>query len=199
MLTGLDHVDKHELDDIMSAYGTAEVDEIEMDIDEDLFQNRLSKSSNRRGEVVFAIQLPDGILVHHKSFYADGVFRLLSGGIDHGEKVVDALSREIEEETGLELTSARLLGVQDCRLDYEGLSVRFVSYVFYVHAEGDLRPDPAESITEFRAVSTVELAAIAQHLRHLRPPYEGWGRWRALSHDLVYRRLVEMSRNGRDI
>ena len=189
----LDPMDERELEDVMAVYGEAEVEEIEVGIDRDLFQNRLLKSSDRRGEVVFAIQMPEGILVHHKSFYGDGVFRLLSGGIDYGEKVVDALRREIEEETSLTLSSGRLLGVQDCQLVYGSRSVRFVSYVFYVHADGDLRPDPKENITEFRAVSLAELAAIAEDLRRTPPPHEGWGRWRALAHDLVYQRLMEQS------
>ena len=177
----------------MAVYGEAEVEEIEVDIDRDLFQNRFLKSSDRRGEVVFAIQMPEGILVHHKSFYGDGVFRLLSGGIDYGEKVVDALRREIEEETNLTLSSGRFLGLQDCRLVYGNRLIRFVSYVFYVHADGDLRPDPKENITEFRAVSLAELAAIAEDLRRVPPPHEGWGRWRALAHDLVYQRLREQA------
>lgn len=189
----LDPMDERELEDVMAVYGKAEVEEIEVGIDRDLFQNRFLKSSDRRGEVVFAIQMPEGILVHHKAFYGDGVFRLLSGGIDYGEKVVDALRREIEEETSLTLSSGRLLGVQDCQLVYGSRSVRFVSYVFYVHADGDLRPDPKENITEFRAVSLAELAAIAEDLRRTPPSHEGWGRWRALAHDLVYQRLMEQS------
>ena len=189
----LDPVDERELEDVMAVYGEAEMEEIQVDVDRHLFQNRFLKSSDRRGEVVFAIQMPEGILVHHKSFYGDGVFRLLSGGVDYGEKVVDALRREIEEETSLTLSSGRLLGVQDCQLVYGSRSVRFVSYVFYVHAAGDLRPDPKENITEIRVVSMAELAAIAEDLRRTPPPHEGWGRWRALAHDLVYQRLMEQS------
>jgi len=191
-----DPVDERELEDVMAVYGEAEVEEIEVDIDGDLFQNRFLKSSDRRGEVVFAIQMPDGILVHHKSFYGDGVFRLLSGGIDYGEKVVDALRREIEEETSLTLSSGQLLGVQDCQLVYGSRSVRFVSYVFYVHATGNLHPDPKENITEFQTVSVAGLAAVAEDLRRAPPPHEGWGRWRALAHDLVYQRLMEQIHNG---
>ena len=191
-----DPVDERELEDVMAVYGEAEVEEIEVDIDRDLFQNRFLKSSDRRGEVVFAIQMPDGILVHHKSFYRDGVFRLLSGGIDYGEKVVDALRREIGEETSLTLASGRLLGVQDCQLVYQSRSVRFVSYVFYVRAAGDLYPDPKENITEFRTISLTGLAAIAEDLRRAPAPQEGWGRWRALAHDLVYQRLMGQVHNG---
>ena len=192
----LDPMDERELEDVMAVYGKAEVEEIEVGIDRDLFQNRFLKSSDRRGEVVFAIQMPEGILVHHKAFYGDGVFRLLSGGIDYGEKVVDALRREIEEETSLTLSSGRLLGVQDCQLVYGSRSVRFVSYVFYVRAAGDLYPDPKENITEFRTVSLTGLAAIAEDLRRAPAPQEGWGRWRALAHDLVYQRLMGQVHNG---
>jgi ADP-ribose pyrophosphatase YjhB (NUDIX family) len=188
----LEPVDGNELGALIASRRGAELEEIHLEVDEGLFTNRLAKSSDRRGEVVFAVQRPQGILVHRKSFYGDGVYRLPSGGIDYGEKVVDALRREIQEETSLTVSSERFLGAQDCHLHYGGRSVRFVSYVFYVPAgEGVLRPDHKEDIVGFRAVSPAELATIAEELREIPPPYEGWGRWRALAHDLVHRYLVE--------
>jgi 8-oxo-dGTP diphosphatase len=179
-----------ELQELLACYGDADVENIRMEIDEDLYYNRFMKATDRRGEVVFALELPGGILVHRKSFYEDGLFRLPSGGIDYGEKVIDALHREIGEETGLHCSAERLLGIQDCQLALGDRAVRFVSYVFHVYAHGELRLDPNESIVAVRLIAPAELKGIAESLRHTPRPHAGWGRWRALAHDLVYRRLA---------
>jgi ADP-ribose pyrophosphatase YjhB (NUDIX family) len=186
----LDPVDEHELKDLLSSDGDAEVEKLRLEIDQELYVNRFMKATDRRGEVVFAIQMPDGILVHRKDFYGNGILRLPSGGIDYGESVLDALHREVQEETSMIISSQRLLGIQDCQLTYGGEAVRFVSYIFHVYACGDVHPDPEEGIVELRAVSVPDLADIAEKLRHVPPPHEGWGRWRALAHDLVYRHLA---------
>lgn len=187
----LEPIEAVELRELMASYGQVDLEHIQVEIDEDLYYNRFMKATDRRGEVVFAIQMPDGILVHHKAFYGDGVFRLPSGGIDYGEKVVDALRREIWEETGLSCAGEQLLGIQDCQLGLVSHSVRFVSYIFHVHAQGDLYLDPKESIDAIRLVPPSELSDIAESLRRTPPPHEGWGRWRALAHDLVYRHLAD--------
>ncbi len=183
-------IETAEIRELMASYGQVELERIQLEIDEELYYNRFMKASDRRGEVVFAIQMPAGILVHHKAFYGNGVYRLPSGGIDYGEKVIDALHREIQEETGLRCADERLLGIQDCQLKLDDRSVRFVSYIFHVHGQGDLRLDTQEGIDAIRLVPPSELKDIAESLRHVAPPYGGWGRWRALAHDLVYHRLT---------
>jgi ADP-ribose pyrophosphatase YjhB (NUDIX family) len=193
-MTYVDPIDENELRALMADYGRAEVEHFRVEVDENLFDNRVARASDRRGEVVFAIELPSGILIHRKSFYGNGVFRLPSGGIDYGERVIDALRREIREETGLRSTDERLLGVQDCQLCLGERAVRFVSYVFHVRARGNPRIDPKERIVAVRVIPPAELADVAESLRHTPPPNDGWGRWRALAHDLAYRRLAGTDR-----
>lgn len=183
-------IDTAELQELLARYRDAGVEHIRVEIDEDLYYNRFMKAADRRGEVVFALDLPGGILVHRKAFYEDGLFRLPSGGIDYGEKVIDALHREVREETGLGCSEERLLGIQDCQLELEDHVVRFVSYIFHVYAHGELRLDPSESIVAVRLIAPAQLKDIAESLRHTPRPHAGWGRWRALAHDLAYRRLA---------
>src|SRR5438552_7132415 len=44
-----------------------------------------------------------------KTFYPRGAYRLPTGGIQHGERILDALRRETAEETGLETEIKRFL------------------------------------------------------------------------------------------
>ena len=59
---------------------------------------------DRHGEVCMVVRRPRGKLITaKKTFYPAGAFRLLTGGVDHGEPIADALLREVAEETGLEV------------------------------------------------------------------------------------------------
>jgi ADP-ribose pyrophosphatase YjhB (NUDIX family) len=188
-----DLVDAPEMEELLASADDAVLETLDVEIDAELYTNRFVKANDRRGEVVFAIRGPGGgTLVHRKAFYAEGIFRLPSGGINHGEPVLQALRREVREETGLAIAASHFLGVQDCRMRYNGFSVRFVSYIFHIHRTvGQLRIGPGENITEFREVSAGGLAEIAELLRREPPPWSGWGRWRALAHDRVHRHLVQ--------
>lgn len=181
-------IDERELEHLAVAYGQPEIRTIEIEGDKYLFRTRLHHTRNRRGEVVLAIERPEGcVLLHRKGWYEPGVYRLLSGGIDLDEAVETTLARELEEETGLTLHTTHFLGVLDCRIHYAS-ELSFVSYVFYLsRTEGVLRlPQTAEDISEFRDVPIADLPSVAEDLRHVPPPRTGWGHWRAVAHDFVY-------------
>src|SRR5260221_385666 len=56
--------------------------------------------TDRFGEVCMVVRRPDGkLLTMKKTLYPPGAYRLLTGGINHGERVLDALLRETYEET----------------------------------------------------------------------------------------------------
>jgi ADP-ribose pyrophosphatase YjhB (NUDIX family) len=65
---------------------------------------------DRFAEVCMVIRRRNGRLpLSIKTFYPRGAHRLPTGGIHHGERILDALRRETEEETGLETETKRLL------------------------------------------------------------------------------------------
>ncbi|NIS80707.1 MAG: NUDIX domain-containing protein [Anaerolineales bacterium] len=131
------------------------------------------------------------VLLHHKGWYQPGVFRLPTGGIEHGDRVEDALHRELAEETGLRLVAAHFLGLLECQITHGEDEVNFHSYVFHLSkTEGQLRLPETEDITEFRAVPIPDLPQVAEDLRRISPPRTGWGRWRAIAHDFVHEKLM---------
>ena len=80
--------------------------------------------------------------------------------------------------------------------DFQGKtrSAPFVSYVFLLRGvEGQLvAQDEAERISDFRWVPISELPTVAASLRALPEDSsmsQDWGRFRALAHDFVARRL----------
>jgi 8-oxo-dGTP pyrophosphatase MutT (NUDIX family) len=195
-LSGYSPIEKRELKQLALAYGQPEIRVIEIEGDEYLFSSRLYRSRSRRGEVVLAIERPGRcVLLHRKGWYELGVYRLLSGGIDGDEAVETTLARELEEETGLSLDTTHFLGLLDCRINYASQEVSFPSYVFHLpHTQGVLRlPQTAEDITEFLDVPIADLPSVAEDLRHVPPPRTGWGRWRAVAHDFVYKMLCAVA------
>ena len=185
--------DTRELTALALRYGQPEVLDVPLEADEYLFRSRQHRASRRRGEVVMVIEQTAGsVLVHRKGWYARGVYRLPTGGIEAGDSVDATLIRELKEETGLSGGEVRFLGVITCLLQYRSNELAFRSNVFHIlHPSGDLRiPDSKEDISDVRDVSIDNLPEISRKLREVPDPRSGWGQWRAIAHDFVYRVLT---------
>ncbi|MBE2237462.1 MAG: NUDIX domain-containing protein [Caldilineaceae bacterium] len=169
--------------------------------------HQLLASNGRRAEICYVMHKGDpaeGLLLHIKTFYPEGAYRLPTGGIHVGEAVLDTLGREIFEETGLRVGEAeeqvhveRLLGVLAYDLHHPDLgAVPFATYHFLVRMPSDalLDPqDPDESIGGWLWRPAQELSSVADVLEavHVRATTWGdWGRFRALSHRFVAARLA---------
>ena len=141
-----------------------------------------------RGEVIMVIVRPNGnVLLHTKSFYPDGVYRLLSGRVLWRDAVENTLHREVREETSLDVAVERFLGLVEYEFRSQGQTVPFVSYIFQLREVGGelCCQDHGEGITEFREVPVGELSQVAAQLEQLEPRWQDWGNFRAVAHHLV--------------
>jgi 8-oxo-dGTP pyrophosphatase MutT (NUDIX family) len=152
---------------------------------------------DRYGEVLMVVRRPNGrVLVAIKTFYPRGAYRLPTGGIHHGETILDALLRETREETGLETVVRRFLAT----ISYRGRSTPTAAPLFHTFAflldelSGTLGAlDTSERIEAWREMSPAELRDQAAVLERISTEgaagiggsWADWGRFRAVAHRAV--------------
>src|SRR5690606_6509524 len=96
--------------------------------DERFFGERKRACARKQGEVALLILRPGGkLLLHTKRFYPPGIFRIPTGSIELGERVWDALWREMREETGLKADLLRFLAVVTTAVEWNGRTVLWPS------------------------------------------------------------------------
>ncbi len=159
--------------------------------------NYLQESPPRQAEVCMVVQRgPNRLLTFRKPFYPQGAWRLLTGGINPGEAILDALQREAEEETGHRLPVLRFL----CAIEYQGAEqARFATFAFLLDGAGRaLTPlDQDEQVEAFREIEADDLPQIAAFLAQIAPVYSPeletlwseWGIFRAVVHRQVWESL----------
>lgn len=185
-----------ELDELARRYGSPK--HVRAVID-DSFDDPIDKP-DRFGEVCMVIRRPNGkLLLSIKTFYPRGAYRLPTGGIHHGERILDALVREAHEETGLELRIERFLAY----IAYAGASrpePRFHSFAFLLTELGGTLGalDETEQLEDWREIDATELPRVADFLDDLRTggtrpiggDWRAWGKFRAVVHRVVHEALA---------
>lgn len=135
-----------------------------------------------------------------KTFYPRGAYRLPTGGIHHGERIVDALRRETEEETGLETEIKRFLAW----ITYRPVSAPdgpplFHTFAFLLEEVGGRfhTSDLDEQIEEWIEVEPTTLGDVGDRLERIASApsdeiggdWADWGRFRAVVHKVVHEEL----------
>jgi NAD+ diphosphatase len=176
---------------------------------------------DRYGEVCMVVRRKSRRLITaKKTFYPAGAFRLLTGGVSHGESIAGALLREVAEETGLDVVVRRFLAVIEYRLEkirdwrvemnsdgaisnlQSPISTTFATFAFLLdEIDGTLHArDAGERIEAFRELEVTELPALAATLEQvpdtrdeeIEGSWRDWGRFRAVAHRVIYQALIEM-------
>jgi 8-oxo-dGTP pyrophosphatase MutT (NUDIX family) len=159
--------------------------------------------TDRIGEVCMVVRRPTGrIITARKTFYPPNGYRLLTGGISHGEGIEEALLRETFEETSLDVVVRQFLAVIEHRIQPkhpEDAPIKeFFTFAFLLdETGGTLHPhDDSEKIAGFREILPGELPAMAHTLESLSleddPDSEFgealhyWGTFRAIAHKVVF-------------
>ena len=144
-----------------------------------------------------------------KTFYPRGAYRLPTGGIQHGEPILDALRREIEEETGLETKLKRFLAWITYRPASAPLGPPiFHTFAFLLEEVGGSfhTRDLEEQIEDWIEVEPAALGEVAERLdritsapsQEIGGDWADWGHFRAIVHRAVHEELVsKTSRTGR--
>jgi 8-oxo-dGTP pyrophosphatase MutT (NUDIX family) len=162
----------------------------------DYFDDPIRKP-DRYGEVCMVVRRPNGrLLVAIKTFYPRGAYRLPTGGIHRGEGILDALLREVKEETGLETDVRRFLA----RISYHGTRAPSGTPIFHTFAflldetGGRLGAlDTTEQIEDWREIAVADLRRVADFLDDLKTAgtmdiggdWRAWGKFRAVVHRAV--------------
>lgn len=188
---------QEELTTLAGHFGRPSVRFAELDIDK-LF-DPLS-NSDRYGEVCMVVRRPDGRLITaKKDFYPTDAYRLLTGGIQHGEPVMEALLRETQEETGLDVVVRRFLAAVAYHLPGQQDQPIFYTFAFLLDEVGGTLAcqDENERLEYFREIAPDELLERAEFLDRLAPGYspdlatewQNWGHFRAVIHRAVWEAL----------
>lgn len=155
---------------------------------------------DRYGEVCMVVRRSNGqLLTAKKDFYPTNGHRLLTGGIHHGEAVLNGLLRETHEETGLEVVVQRFLAAVAYYLPGALEKPVFYTFAFLLDEVGGTLEciDEHERLEYFREIAPDELPERAEFLAHLAHSYSPdldedwahWGQFRAVIHRQVWKAL----------
>jgi len=182
----------------IARFGQPEEREYLLRVSRDAFRRRAMVRETRSAEVVLLIRRPNGrFLLHTKSFYPSGSYRVPTGGIEQGEDLIAAACREAREETGLQVSIERFLGILHYRFCWNDQETDFTSYVFLLKETGGrLAPqDSSEQISGYKEVTLDEFPEIARKLEEtLLQKWTAWGQFRALAHRFAFEVLTVDSR-----
>jgi 8-oxo-dGTP pyrophosphatase MutT (NUDIX family) len=117
-------------------------------------------------------------LLRDGSKYA-GSWGLAGGKINHGERIVEALYREIQEELSIDLTTSKTIPIETFTSD----NLKFVYHTFLISVDAEFTPTLNE---EHRGYCWVNLV---DHPKPLHP-----GVWRTFKFDTVIDKIATLEK-----
>jgi ADP-ribose pyrophosphatase YjhB (NUDIX family) len=156
---------------------------------------------DRFAEVCMIIRRRNGkVPISIKTFYPRGAYRLPTGGIHRGERILDALRRETDEETALDTEVRRFLAW----ITYRDVSSPqgqplFHTFAFLLDEIGGTfkTRDDEEQIEGWIEIEPSSLGEVAERLdgiasarsEDIGGDWADWGRFRAVVHRVVHDEL----------
>lgn len=197
MFQWLPQTTQDELTELSQRYGQPLVEVVDLGTSNHF--DPLNKT-DRYGEVCMVVRRKNGrLLTMKKTFYPPNAYRLLTGGIKHGEKIFDALLRETQEETSLEVSVERFLAAAAYKTTNTGEEPTFYTFAFLLNElSGTLQVlDEDENVEGFREILPEDLLERAEFLDHIDHHHSNaingewgdWGHFRSVMHRLVWQAL----------
>lgn len=120
---------------------------------------RESTSKGRNHDITCFIKSGGGYVVIQKPAYSDtGIFRAPSGGAHPGETIEDGASREMHEETGLEIRLIRFVLDLSLTVNCGKETIPWRSLVFLADiAGGDMKPIDSHEISGITVMTKEQL------------------------------------------
>jgi ADP-ribose pyrophosphatase YjhB (NUDIX family) len=179
-------LDEAEVVEMAAAWGEPRREHVFLVVEPEFWFPWEEKWHTRRGEVMFLLPRPGGLLLHRKGHYPPEAWRLLTGGIERGESARLAIEREPVEEVGLELPVRRYAALLTYTIECQGQSFPWATHIFLMpFTDAPLRPSHDDEIEETRVVPLDHLEDVAVQLENLASPWHDWGRFRAVAHRVV--------------
>lgn len=116
------------------------------------------------------VLLKDGLnrwVLSRKRHYAEGLWRMVGGGIELGEDPLQAAQRELKEELNVEIDEGKLIPLIHAEVTavVEGKTYSFSDFVFYAAVSQPLHiADELEQLGDF---SDAELGVVINHFDRL--------------------------------
>lgn len=184
-------VDEQEIAALAADWGAPARFGTRLEVGLDFWMPWEGKWHTRRGEVMFLLPRPGGLLLHRKHHYPPDAWRLLTGGIEIGETVRATIAREPLEEVGLDLPVRRFVAVAEYEVECEGQVCPWATYIFLMPwSDAPLQPSHDDEIAETVIVPLDGLVAVAEHLESLPVHWNDWGRFRAVAHRIVAQQVT---------
>ena len=181
----MEYFNKDEFAELCAQYGKNAVIKEDFDVykNESFFNSfQYNICQDRRGEVVFFLQRGNGkfVLIRSKN-YSKGLYRAPTGGVGFSEKVIDALSREVKEELGVDYEICAFLGVMRQHISFKNQKLVFNSYVFHLREiSGNLIADAtSDEVEEYIEADKNTILEIVNNLKNSKGSMRDWASFRS--------------------